>query len=75
MEKYIAADYQPANLQLSQVRKGGFEFAFDAGIQDMELQPHGTGGRVQIFHGSFGIYPIDRIDEHSKAFGAWAQFV
>ena len=37
MEKYVAGDYQRTNLQLGQARKGSFELAFGAGIQEMEL--------------------------------------
>ena len=46
-EERIGADHQPARAQLDKLCKDRIEVALGAGIQDMELQPEGAGGRLR----------------------------
>src|SRR5262249_4294132 len=48
VEKWIAADHERAGLQSGQGREDHIEVAVGARMQDMELEPEGTGCRLQV---------------------------
>ena len=74
-EKRATTDNETACFQLHQLCEDFIEVAFAAGIQDMDLQPHGAGGRRNRARRGFRNSGLGRIDKERHDAGRWEQFV
>ena len=61
-EKRVDADNEPASAQLDKLLEGCVDFAFCAGIQDMQLQPERTRcvSHSVCFGRGLGVIGIDQ---------------
>ena len=62
-EECAGANHEPARSQLDQLCKDSIEVTFGAGIQDMELQPEGTGCRLHLLGVDLGKSGFGWVDE------------
>src|SRR6516162_3184505 len=74
-EECTAADYEPASLQLHQLCKNSIEVTNAAGIEHMELQPKGAGGRLYITHCDFENTGIGWVSEKRHDAHRWENLV
>ena len=54
--------------------EGRIDLAAGAGVNDLDLQPHGAGGRFHVSQRGLGSRSIGRIDEHGHTSGSGHQF-
>ena len=64
-----AADEEGVGPLAHNGRKGRVDLATGAGVEHLDLQPHGGRSLFRISHNGLGIRSFGRIDEHSDAFG------
>ena len=74
VEERIGADHERAGLQLTQAGEGRFEFAFGAGLQDVNLNTHAASRCLEVPHQRLG-KEIGRIDEHRNEARGRNQFM
>src|SRR5215813_140593 len=65
VEKSILADEQGVWPLAPKSCESRIDLAARAGIDDLDLQPHGTGSRLQVSQRRLRICSISWIDEHS----------
>src|SRR5215470_16381182 len=65
VEKSILADEQDVGPLAPKSCESRIDLPARAGIDDLDLQPHGTGSRLHVSQRGLRIYSISRIDEHS----------
>src|SRR6516165_2645521 len=58
--------YSASGRSLTKVAKAG-DLAAAAGLDDPDLQPHGTSSRFHVSQYRFGAQAISRIDKHGNA--------
>jgi hypothetical protein len=63
-EKGIGADEERVRALARERCEGRIDLAAGAGADDLDLQPHGSGGRLHVFHRGLGAHRIGRIDKY-----------
>ena len=69
VEKSVAANEQRVGPLAPKSSEGRIDLAAGAGVEHLDLQPHGARSSFGISHDGFGIRSLDRIDEYGHAFG------
>ena len=73
VEERVAGDKKGVGSLAPKGRKGGINFAAGAGVEDLDLQPHGARGRFHVSQRDLRIHGLGRIDEHGHTCGAGHQ--
>ena len=73
VEEGVAADEEGVGPLAHKSREGRIDLAAGAGIDDLDLQPHGAGSRFHVSQRGLGIRGIGRIDEHGHTSGCGHQ--
>ena len=63
-EKGVGADEERVGPLARKRCEGRIDLAAGAGVEDLDLQPHGAGGRFHVSQRGLGSRGIGRIDEH-----------
>ena len=72
-EKGVGADEEGVGPLAHKCCEGRIDFAAGAGVEDLDLQPHGAGSRFHVSQRGLGNRSIGRIDEHGHASGCGHQ--
>ena len=67
VEEEAAADVQRVGSLADKSCEGRIDLAAAAGLDDPDLQPHGTSSRFHVSQYRFGAQAISRIDKHGNA--------
>ena len=68
-EKGVAADEEGVGPLAHERCEGRIDLAAGAGVEDLDLQPHGASSRFHVSQRGLGNGSIGRIDEHGHASG------
>ncbi len=71
-EEGVAADEERVGPLAHKSCEGRIDLAAGAGVEDLDLQPHGAGSRFHVSQRGLGIRSIGRIDEHGHTSGSRA---
>ena len=74
VEKGVGADEEGVGPLAHKSCEGRIDLAAGAGVEDLDLQPHGAGSRFHVSHRGLGSRGIGRIDEHGHTSGRGHQF-
>ena len=72
-EEGVAADEQRVGPLAHKRCEGRIDLAAGAGVEDLDLQPHGARSRFHVSQRGLGSRSIGRIDEHGNASGSGHQ--
>ena len=67
VEKGVAGDEKGVRPLAHKRCEGRIDLAAGAGVEDLDLQPHGASSRFHVSQCALGIRGIGRIDEHGHA--------
>jgi hypothetical protein len=67
-EKGIGADKERVRALARERCEGRIDLAPGAGADDLDLQPHGSGGRLHVFHRGLGAHRIAKYG-HTRCSG------
>ena len=72
-EEGVAADEEGVGPLAHKSCEGRIDLAAGAGVEDLDLQPHGAGSRFHVSQRGLGSRSIGRIDEHGNTSGSGHQ--
>ena len=72
-EKGAGADEKRVGPLAPKRRERRIDLAAGAGVEDLDLQPHGASSRLHVSQRGLGIRSIGRIDEHGNTSGCGHQ--
>ena len=72
-EKGVAADEEGVGPLAHKSCEGRIDLAAGAGVEDLDLQPHGASSRFHVSQRGLGSRSIGRIDEHGNTSGCGHQ--
>jgi|SRR5580700_9386417 hypothetical protein len=68
-KEWAGADEEGVGPLAHNGREGRIDLPTGAGVEHLDLQPHGARSPFRVFHDGPGIRSLGRIDEHGHAFG------